>query len=673
MIPSARYGSFILILLFCVPSTSAQELPVTWSPEVSMSIKAVQGTAVSPDGQHVCYVVREPLMEGEQSEYRTQLWMASAGQQPAIQFTFGDHSANAPAFSPDGSRLAFISSRGGTNQVFVMYVRGGEARPVTDASSGVSSFKWAPDGKRIAFIALDPESEETKQANKEKRDVILVDQEFRYGHLYVQPVDLTSNEIPDDKQVTSGAMHVQSFDWSPDGTTLVFSHQDDPRINTGRSHSDIALVPADSGGMTPLVSRPGSDTNPLFSPDGTQVAFSTHGGTVDDIGLSDIHTVSITGGSPQPLPLTPDRNASLLAWNREGNAVFVSESSKTNRQVLALPVGGEIPDIVLPPEGIYSSVSFSADGNAMAFSFEDLDSPQEVYAAPVGGFQRQQVSSINDHLELPELGKTELITWSSPDGTPVEGLLTYPVAYEPGQSVPLILNIHGGPAGVYSQHYTGRPGIYMYQYFAQQGYATLRPNPRGSTGYGKEFRNANVMDWGYGDYEDVMSGVDKVIEMGIGHPDSLAVMGWSYGGYLTSFLVTRTSRFKAASMGAGLPNLISMVTTTDIGDYLAAHMGGEFWDDYETYEKHSAIYRIKNVTTPTQVIHGAEDLRVPFTQGQEFYRALQRLGVDTEMVVYPRTPHGPREPKFTMDVSERILTWFDHHLGRNAVPVAADE
>ena len=159
-----------------------------------------------------------------------------------------------------------------------------------------------------------------------------------------------------------------------------------------------------------------------------------------------------------------------------------------------------------------------------------------------------------------------------------------------------------------------------------------------------------------------MAGVDEVIDMGVAHPDSLLLMGWSYGGYMTSFAVTQTDRFRAASMGAGLPNLVSMVTTTDIGDYLVGHLGDEYFNDYETYEKHSAIYQIRNVTTPTQVIHGAQDLRVPFTQGQEFYNSLVRLGVDTEMIVYPRTPHGPTEPKFLMDVSERIVTWFEKYL-----------
>jgi dipeptidyl aminopeptidase/acylaminoacyl peptidase len=171
-----------------------------------------------------------------------------------------------------------------------------------------------------------------------------------------------------------------------------------------------------------------------------------------------------------------------------------------------------------------------------------------------------------------------------------------------------------------------------------------------------------VRDWGYGDMDDLMAGVDRVIEMGVAHADSLALMGWSYGGYMTSFAVTRTNRFKAASMGAGLPNLVSMVTTTDIGSYLAAHMGAEFWNDYAEYEKHSAMYRIANVTTPTQVIHGERDLRVPFTQGQEFYRALQRRGIGTEMIILPRTPHNPEEPKLQMSVSPLINDWFNKWL-----------
>jgi dipeptidyl aminopeptidase/acylaminoacyl peptidase len=300
----------------------------------------------------------------------------------------------------------------------------------------------------------------------------------------------------------------------------------------------------------------------------------------------------------------------------------------------------------------------------MAFVGESMDVPDEVYISELRKFRPRVISSFNSTKKWPEVSKTELLSWKSKDGLQVEGLLTYPSGYKKGEKYPLALMIHGGPAGVYTQTFTGSPSIYVIQFFADNGYAVLRSNPRGSTGYGKDFRYANFKDWGFGDYEDIMAGVDKVIDMGIADPERLAAMGWSYGGYMTSFLVTRTGRFKAASMGAGLPNLVSMVTTTDIPDYLAAHMGGEFWEDYETYEKHSAIYRIANVTTPTQVIHGANDLRVPFTQGQEFYVALKRRGIDTEMIVYPRTPHGPREPKLLMDVSPRILNWFDKYIQR---------
>jgi dipeptidyl aminopeptidase/acylaminoacyl peptidase len=295
---------------------------------------------------------------------------------------------------------------------------------------------------------------------------------------------------------------------------------------------------------------------------------------------------------------------------------------------------------------------------------QELNKPSEVYLSELSKISPKKISNFNSSLKFPKLANTKLITWISKDGLEIEGLLTYPTKYNKRKKYPLALIIHGGPAGVFSQSFTGNPGIYNIEYFASNGYAVLRPNPRGSTGYGKDFRFANFKDWGFGDYEDIMSGVDKAIDMGIADPQRLAVMGWSYGGYMTSFVVTRTERFKAASMGAGLPNLISMTTTTDIPDYLVAHMGGEFWEDYETYEKHSAIYRINNVKTPTQVIHGANDLRVPFTQGQEFYVALKRKGVSTEMVVYPRTPHGPREPKLLMDVSPRIMAWLDKFIKR---------
>ncbi len=665
-----------LLILFTI-SVSAQDLE--WTPEFSMKIKALSQTAISPDGKYVAYVVRTPLMEGEKSEYNSQIWVAAADGSFNEQYTRGEKSSGSPTFSPDGKKIAFTSSRGGKNQVWMMRVFGGEPEQITNAESGVSSFQWSPNGSKIAYRMRDPQTAEEKKNKKEKTDVILVDQNFKFNHLYVVNLG-KGDEKHEAKQITSGDFTVNSFDWSPDGSQIVFAHQEDTNINTGFMNTDISIVPADSGAIKTVVNRPGTDGNPKFSPDGKSIAYVSSGGKSEPIGLGDLYVVPSSGGTSKKLMETPDRSANLIDWTPDGKSLVVSENIGTTVQVMTVPIRGnratvmtsgdnlsigskDKPSVITKSQqGTFRAVAFDKNMETMSYVHQNLESPPEVYTSSTKDFKNQQLSHINDELEMPKLAKTELITWKSKDGLEVEGLLTYPANYEAGKKYPIILQVHGGPAGVFSQDFNGRPGIYMTEYFAQQGYATIKPNPRGSTGYGKDFRYANFRDWGFGDFDDVVTGVDKVIEMGIGDPERQFLMGWSYGGYMTSFAVTKTSRFKAASMGAGLPNLVSMVTTTDIQDYLVGHMGDEFFNDFETYEKHSAIYQIKNVTTPTQVIHGQNDLRVPFTQGQEFYRALQRLGVDTEMVVYPRTPHGPREPKLLMDVSDRILTWFKAHM-----------
>jgi len=457
-----------------------------------------------------------------------------------------------------------------------------------------------------------------------------------------------------------------NFTWMnnlPEGNKIVFSHQDDTNINTGFVNSDISVIESDGSNLKRLIKRPGIDSSPIFSGDKNKFAFISSGGKQESIGLRDVYIFNLKDNSIKKLSNTPNRDSNIISWSSDNKTLIITENVKTTSQLILLPVNG---DNYISwsgekyKEGVISSVVKSKKSDNIVLCYENLTSPVEVFITGINNLSFTRLSDINNY-SYPELSKTEIISWKSFDGRDIEGILTYPKNYKKGVKYPIILQIHGGPAGVFSERFNGRPGIYMTEYFSEKGYVTIKPNPRGSTGYGKEFRYANYKDWGYGDYEDVVSGVDKVINMGIGDPDKQYVMGWSYGGYLTSFIVTKTNRFKAASMGAGLPNLISMVTTTDIQDYLVAHMGSEFWEDYDTYEKHSAIYQIKNTTTPTQIIHGANDLRVPFTQGQEFYRALDRLGVDTEMVVYPRTPHGPREPKFLMDVSERILTWFENY------------
>ena len=665
-----------LCLLLCTVTGFSQQDSLVWTPEYSMKFRSITQTALSPDGKYVAYVVRTPLMEGEKSEYQQQIWVAASDGSFNYPYTRGESSSYAPAFSPDGTQLAFLSNRDDKKpQLFVMRLMGGEPEQITHIEKGVRSFQWSPDGSQFAFTSTDPDTEEEKTAKKEKTDVILVDKNFKYSHLYTISVEAEKEEKRETQRLTQGDFHVTAFDWAPDGSELAFSHAPTTNINDNFMEADISRVPADSGAIEEVVKQPGPDRNPHYSPDGKVIAFESVGGKAQPIGLADVYLVSPEGGQIQALPHTPNRTANILDWAPDGENILTAEPYKTSTVAISIPVGPyelkdqenisnpdeSTPQIMGSTEGTHGAFSINAQGK-MAYTYESWDTPEEVFLANEQGMPAQKLSEVNSEVTIPSMGRTELISWkSSHDGMEIEGLLTYPIDYQEGNKYPIILQVHGGPAGVFTKSFTGGPSIYLTQYFAQKGYFILRPNPRGSTGYGKDFRFANFQDWGYGDYEDLVSGVDHVIEKGMAYENQQYLMGWSYGGYMTSFAVTRTDRFKAASMGAGLPNLVSMVTTTDIPDYLAAHMGGEFFEDYETYEKHSAIYHIKNVKTPTQVIHGQNDLRVPFTQGQEFYVALKRMGVPTEMIVYPRTPHGPREPKFLIDVSQRILTWFEKH------------
>ena len=650
------FSAALLILLF---SNLVQSQTVeNWTPESMVNFPVAGSPEISPDGSMIAYTVRETLMEGDESSFLTHIWVAKADGSMNRQFTRGDQSATNPQFSPDGTYLSFVSTRDGDRQVYKMRVDGGEANKVTSAENGVGSYSWSPDGTRIAYTMTDPQTEEEKTRERERRDITIVDTDFKFSRIYVHSLDADTALA-----IYSGDKHTTGFDWSPDGSTIVFAHQPTPRIND-RYEMNISTVPADSGTVTPLVDREGTDSNPHFTPDGGSVVFVSHGGQVEGIGIGDLFVVPASGGEPRALAHTYDRNATITGFDSDGH-LLVREWRNTASVLYRMPLDGGEPQLITPEDGIYNQFSVNRSGDTIAFTYENSEQPREIYMSGLDRFYAQKLSSVFDNIELPEFGKTEVLTWTSNDGMEIEGLLTYPVGYEEGDRVPLILMVHGGPSGIYAQTWTGQGSIYAIQYFAEKGYALLRPNPRGSTGYGKEFRYANFQDWGYGDYEDLMSGVDKVIEMGVADPDRMAEMGWSYGGYMTSWIVTQTDRFKAVSMGAGLSNLVSMVGTTDIPDYLLAHMGGPYWNgNMETYERHSAIYHVENTVTPTQIIHGTGDLRVPLGQAQEFYWALQELGVDSEMVLLPRTGHGPTEPKLIAEVSNQILRWFDKYIER---------
>ncbi len=656
------YAAFSLL---CA-SSAAQEKPTRWTPALMMKFNRVSSTAVSPDGRMVAFTVSTALMEGEKSEFLSQIWVAGPDSAPKMnrQVTTGDLSSTAPAFSPDGRSLAFLrlSGPGEKRQVWTVPIFGGEPVMRTNAPGGVTSFAYSPDGARIAYTSTDPATPEEEKNKKEKRDMVVVGASWKRAHLYVVSLSDTAAE-----RLTSGAFHVTSFDWSPDGSTIVFEHQPttspDDWLDT-----DISIVPSKGGAVTPLVARKGSDRFPHYSPDGATVAFVSDGGEPNWALTSDVWTIPSRGGEAKRLPLTPDRSftyyGNFLGWSADGKSLYVNEASHVYWSVFTVPLEGTVRRFTTDASS-FSDVSLSRDGRHMAFIRQTSEESPEVYLTGTDRCAPILMSNANPDFPKLPVTKTETVTWKSKDGRVIEGLLTYPAGYIFGkQRCPLILIVHGGPHSFFYHTYTAAGATYPIQAYTHAGYAVLRPNPRGSSGYGREFRYANMNDWGFGDFDDLMTGVEHVIGMGVAHPDSLCIEGWSYGGYMTSFAVTRTARFKAASMGAGLSNLSSFTGTSDIHSFIPNYFDGEPWQHPEAYVRHSAIFHVGNVTTPTQVLHGESDVRVPISQGYEFYYALKRKGVTTEMITYPRNPHGLTEPKFIQDAGERTIEWFNKCLGR---------
>jgi dipeptidyl aminopeptidase/acylaminoacyl peptidase len=643
--------------------------------EDALALQEVGAPQWSPDGRLIAFTVGE--WNRKENRRDTHIHIIPAAGGTAYKLTNGERGESAPQWSPDSRRIAFLANRDAPrpdapaaprNQIWVIPVAGGEAERVTEEEAGIAQFRWSPDGKLIAYVVRDTPQDkaERDKRRKDKFDAIVVDSGFIYSHLWT--INLDTKEK---RRVTEGSFTVSDPQWSPDGRFVAYtmskggSQESAFTDISDERNTDLYLAPANAvaAGGTPrqLTTNPGPDYAPRFSPDGKWIAYLAGDDPASWAGKTDLVVLSADASAPAaPRNLTGAYSDSVNGapkWSPDGAALYAAGAEGVYGQLLKVALAGGAPQAIFQSKGAYAGVDLSRDGRMLAFAFNDAKTPNDIWIASSAGKGAQRLTNFNSNIKDFALVSTEVLRWKAPDGLEIEGLLVKPLGYEQGKRYPLILQIHGGPYGQFAYGLNTRAQI-----FAANGYAVLLPNPRGSTGYGHKFTTANVGDWGGKDYQDLMTGVDELVKTGVADPARLAVMGGSYGGFMTFWVITQTDRFKAAIGHAGISDWYSFYGQSDIPGLMEYGFGGLPWTAREVYEKWSPVRYADRVKTPLMITHGEQDRRVPIAQAEQYYRALRKRGVETIFVRYPREGHGIIEPNHQIDLVRRQLEWFDKHL-----------
>jgi dipeptidyl aminopeptidase/acylaminoacyl peptidase len=615
------------------------------APEAFLELRVLQDPQFSPDGTKVAFVVSDPLKGEKRMRH---IWLYDKASNTVRQFTYSEKSETSPRWSPDGKRLAFLSNRGENQQIYVLSLSGGEGVAVTKAKADVSAFEWSPEGQAIAFLSPDPKTEAEEKKEKDKDDARVVDKDNKHARLRV--LDLAKQEA---HALTEPDWEIKDLAWLPDGQSIVVRATNRPASD--RNIARIYLANAKDGKLNELLAPRGPFADLRVSPDGTTLGFL--GCREDGPQPHDLFLLPVSGGAAKNLTgASLDRQILNYRWAKDGSIVAEYAEGFRNRFVGYTSEAEKKEGAELPINPGPFAVAQSGD---IAFVGETSAAPQELWLRDVGG-KAQQVTHINANWKDHALIAPEFYKYKSFDGVEVEAALLKPVGYDGKTKLPLVALIHGGPTGNWEDRIDP-----WGQLLVARGYAVFYPNVRGSLGYGQKFVEMNRADWGGGDFKDVMMGVDDLIAKGIANSERLGIGGWSYGGYMAEWAVTQTTRFKAAVSGAGMSNLISEFGTEEHPSYDEWFWGAPY-EKPEGFLNSSPFVYLKNVKTPTLILQGEADTVDPQGQSQELYRGLKWYGVDTELVLYPREPHGFQEAKHRVDMQNRMVNWFVKYLGVEA-------
>jgi len=665
---------------------AAQEAPkpaqaaVSGTPTIDQSLewKSAFNPKISPDGKRVVYELQSA--NWEDNSFDRNLWIAEVASGEVRQLTSAKKSSTGADWSPDGKWIAFLSDRpaqisgssADKKQLYVISADGGEAQQLTKAENDIGGFNWAPDSRRIAFAVSDPEPKTLKDRKEKYGEYSVVHADFQMAHLWtIDLPDGTANAAPEAKRLTEGeAFSVGSFAWSPDGTRIAFSAQQDADLISSFSN-DIYIVTVADKAVKKIVSTPGPDTNPKWSPDGKKIAYQTAAGSKYFYYTNGrIAVVPAEGGAPEVMTAGFDEDPDLIDWGPDG--IYFEAAQKTYLHLFRVNPETKVAEkLDAPDHAVAFGFSFARDFKHAAFRAAMENEYGEIYAASVAPWKAKKLTSLGEQLKPFKIAHRQVISWKSADGTAIEGILYTPGDFDAKKKYPLLVVIHGGPTGV-DQPVVGADRYYPIERFVAKGALVLRPNYRGSAGYGENFRALNVRNLGVGDYADVISGVDALIAKGSVDKERVGAMGWSQGGYISAFITASSDRFKAVSVGAGISDWMTYYVNTDITPFTRQYLHGTPWDDPEIYRKTSPISYIAKAKTPTLIQHGENDRRVPIPNAYELRQALEDRGVPVKMVVYKGFGHGITKPKQQRAVMEENEKWFAHYIwGEKPAPPAA--